>query len=161
MFDLRAALLAAGADEKSTTRFVAKVRIAGEDDCWPWLAASWEHGHGAFWDSIEKRQVAAYRWLYVKLIGVFPPEFDIDHLCRNPSCVNPKHLEAVPHQTNIQRGVFSKTFDSHCKNGHEWNEENTRWYMSPLNGRPYKQCSTCCRERQRARRLSKSLAKTS
>jgi hypothetical protein len=28
----------------------------------------------------------------------------IDHLCENKLCINPKHLEAVTQQVNIQRG---------------------------------------------------------
>lgn len=33
---------------------------------------------------------------------------DIDHLCRNRSCVNPEHLEPVTRGENIRRGLLAK-----------------------------------------------------
>jgi len=33
---------------------------------------------------------------------------EIDHLCGNPACVNPDHLEAVSHAENVRRGRATK-----------------------------------------------------
>ncbi len=33
---------------------------------------------------------------------------DVDHLCRNRACVNPKHLELVSHKENLRRGAMTK-----------------------------------------------------
>ncbi|PWG73550.1 hypothetical protein DF186_22500 [Enterococcus hirae] len=30
--------------------------------------------------------------------------YDLDHLCRNRICCNPRHLEAVPRKINTLRG---------------------------------------------------------
>lgn len=48
---------------------------------------------------------------------------DLDHLCRERSCVFPDHLELVPHQINIARGEHG-VLRTHCKNGHELTKEN-------------------------------------
>lgn len=38
------------------------------------------------------------------LRGPIPDGLQLDHLCRNPSCVNPAHLEIVTGAENIRRG---------------------------------------------------------
>lgn len=63
----------------------------------------------------------------------------IDHLCRVHTCVNPKHLEQVTHLENVQRGHRGNV--THCKNGHEFTEENTK--ISFRNGRTVRVCRTC------------------
>ena len=49
-----------------------------------------------------------YRVVYEALIGEFPEELKLDHLCRNPKCINPWHLEPVTSQVNTQRGKVAK-----------------------------------------------------
>jgi hypothetical protein len=57
---------------------------------------------------------------------------EIDHLCRNPSCSNPNHLEAVTRRENILRGAGPTALKArnaaitHCPKGHEYSTENTR-----------------------------------
>lgn len=81
-------------------RFWAKVdKTPG---CWLWLGTKDEWGYGRFWDGT--RPGLAHRFSYTLAGGVIPPKYVIDHLCRTASCVNPKHLDAVPHRENISRG---------------------------------------------------------
>ena len=35
--------------------------------------------------------------------GRVPVGLELDHLCRNPACFNPAHLEAVTHKQNMER----------------------------------------------------------
>lgn len=51
-----------------------------------------------------------------------PSGVEIDHTCNNRLCINPMHLQAVSHEENMRLGRERRT---HCKAGHEWNEENT------------------------------------
>jgi hypothetical protein len=58
---------------------------------------------------------------------VIPPDFDIDHLCRNRRCVNPEHLEAVTHRENMVRGdtfAARNAAKTHCSKGHPLSGEN-------------------------------------
>lgn len=73
----------------------------------------------------------------------------IDHLCRNPRCVNPQHLEQVTYRENNIRSNnqcainFRKNF---CPKGHEYDEKNTK----RRNGWRY--CKPCDALRQKEKR---------
>src|SRR3990167_6510962 len=71
------------------------------DDCWEWQGAQNGAGYGQAWDGSRNR--AAHRVMYEQLVGPVPIGFELDHLCRNKACCNPKHLEVVTHQENILR----------------------------------------------------------
>lgn len=82
-------------------RFWPKVdRSGGPDACWPWLGRRDKLGYGGIHlGGYGKAHRIAYRSVH----GEIPPGLEIDHLCRNPSCVNPAHLEAVTHRENLRR----------------------------------------------------------
>lgn len=94
-----------------------------------------------------------HRLVYVWLVGEIPDRFDIDHLCKTRNCVNPAHLEAVSRRENLLRGdttVAVNAAKTHCKRGHEFNEENTVWRVVR-----HRECRQCRRDRvnERARRV--------
>ena len=82
-------------------RFWVKVEFT--DSCWWWLASANQAGYGSFW--LSGRLVRAHRWAYTYFNGPIPPDRELDHLCRNPPCVNPAHLEVVTHRENGLRGL--------------------------------------------------------
>lgn len=73
--------------------------------CWNWLKGvdPKGYGKGAFPD---QNTQWAHRAYWIAANGRMPTgrHIVIDHLCRNPRCVNPKHLEAVEQATNVHRG---------------------------------------------------------
>lgn len=67
---------------------------------------------------------------------------DLDHKCRDRSCVAPAHLEPVSHVENLRRGErFTKT---HCVRGHEYTDATV--YCRPdRDGRSGRGCRVCRR----------------
>lgn len=127
-------------------RFWAKVQRGHSEECWLWIGWKTAAGYGGFhWQG---RDQYAHRVAYALSIGPIPDGLVLDHLCRTPACVNPRHLEPVRTRTNVIRGVgptarFSAR--STCSRGHEYTGENTRWY------RGYRMCLACNRENMRKR----------
>lgn len=70
--------------------------------CWNWARKIHTAGYGMIGNRY------AHRIFHQRFKGPIPDGFDIDHLCRNHRCVNPDHLEAVPHQINNCRGLRAK-----------------------------------------------------
>lgn len=76
------------------------------DGCWEWLRAKAGGGYGRV--CINGRLLQAHRVVYEQFVGPIPAGLHLDHLCRNPGCVNPAHLEPVTCVENIRRGVWPK-----------------------------------------------------
>jgi hypothetical protein len=93
-------------------RFMTKVKIPGPlDGCWHWTAAKTYSGYGMFGGGYAGKVTTAHRWIYDRVVGPIPAGMVIDHLCRNKSCVNPDHLEAVTQSINLRRGHADRRFD--------------------------------------------------
>lgn len=103
--------------------FWPKVERRGPDECWPWLAskAAVERFGGYGQMKKHRKILLAHRVAYELLRGPIPSGLTIDHLCRNRSCVNPAHLEAVPIRENVLRGsgpTARNARKTHAKCGH-------------------------------------------
>src|SRR5262245_208989 len=74
------------------------------DGCWGWRAYKDHDGYGTFRVSgIGK--IKAHRLAWELVHGPIPQGLEPDHLCRNPSCPNPLHLELVTPRENALRGM--------------------------------------------------------
>lgn len=83
-----------------------KYLICEETGCWEWQRSKNPKGYGNL--TIDGERWPAHRWYYTQHVGPIPEGMQLDHLCRNPSCVNPDHLEPVTHAQNLHRGNSSK-----------------------------------------------------
>lgn len=128
-----------------TERFWSNVEIKGEDECWEWKGYKNKKGYGYISSKWQGPPLEVYRLSYMLCVGD-PGNLYIDHLCRNRSCVNPKHLEAVSNKENILRGNAMggiNTRKTHCKNGHLLPEPTLLW------GKIQRRCKTCQKERDK------------
>lgn len=94
---------------------------------WQRSKSKWGYGHVRY----NGKWMPAHRVSYEMAKGPIPDGLTIDHLCRNPACVKPEHLEAVTIKENTMRGTSpsaKNAVKTHCKNNHEFNEENTYFH---------------------------------
>ncbi len=82
---------------KDRERFWAKVRKAGESDCWPWTGSLNRLGYGRF--KLHGKTFYAHRVSFALRWGD-SPQLLICHRCDNPACVNPEHLYDQSHREN-------------------------------------------------------------
>lgn len=120
--------------------------------CWVWQGALSKAGYGQILlftsrKSLGKKLIIyAHRAAYEMLKGAIPDEGELDHVCRNPPCVNPDHLEAVSHRENDVRGngpAGTNSRKTHCKHGHLLSGDNLSPARLKLGQR---RCLTCERE---------------
>jgi hypothetical protein len=132
--------------EEREAAFWAKVEKGPE--CWIWTASKNGGGYGLC--AVEGRRIMlAHRRAYEQKYGSIPKGMVTDHLCRNPACVNPDHLEIVTDRVNILRGnglSAQRAKQTHCKHGHPLTPDNI--YKVRTNER---KCKECGRARDKAR----------
>lgn len=113
------------------------------DGCWHWKAGRFPAGYGQ-WTLRKDYTKLAHRISYGALVGDLVDGLTIDHVCHNENlvacrasgrpclhrlCVNPAHLEQKSLGDNTLQGGAASALHArktHCKNGHEFSESNTR-----------------------------------
>lgn len=107
------------------------------ETCWLWTGYVSPENRGVI--NFKEGKKFAYRLGYELLVGPIPEGLTLDHLCVNPQCVNPDHLEPVTGGENSLRGsgpAANNKRKTHCHKGHPFAGDNL--YTKP-NGR------RCCR----------------
>lgn len=91
--------------------------------CWIWTGATNSKGYGYLRTGGRGMpMIPVHRATYELVRGPISEDFHIDHLCRNPRCCNPDHLEPVTRQENRLR---ARKAVPHCPSGHYYTQENT------------------------------------
>lgn len=113
-------------------------------NCWLWTGTVSGAGYGYF------SQKRVHRMAWEMLRGPIPDGLVIDHICRVRLCLNPDHLRVITQIENCLAGVSPMAINAratHCVNGHEFTEENTK--RSVEKGRERRACRECHRQRNR------------
>lgn len=119
-------------------------------DCWVWTGAKNSRGYGVA--VVAGQRGLVHRYVYTAMVGPIPDGLHLDHLCRNPICCRPDHLEPVTARENVRRG--NATNKTHCKNGtHLWVPENITIRRSG-----HKVCRLCANAQQRAWQIRRRVA---
>lgn len=113
-------------DAKVLERFWTKVDKSGE--CWTWMAQRGHYGHGIF--KLDGKSVLAHRVSHELSIGPIPQGLVIDHICHNPSCVNPAHLRAVSQKQNMENRLGAHKNSKSGVRGVYWNKRSGKWEIS-------------------------------
>ena len=126
-------------------RFWDKVEVNQITNCWNFTSML-RNGYGRF--KINNKILSAHRFAYEINKGKIPEGLKLDHLCRNPSCVNPDHLEIVTQKENVLRGIAPSALavrNNKCIRGHDLTGMNL--YVSKTNNERI--CKECCKIRRR------------
>ncbi len=115
-------------------RFLDK-SITMPNGCWLWTASM--SGHYGYFRG-DKTQ-GAHKWSYEYFIGAVPDGHVCHHTCGNRWCVNPYHIKAVD---KIEHAKMHNAKRTHCPQGHEYTETNTRIYIRS-DGYEVRKCRKC------------------
>ena len=83
--------------------FWAKVKKAGENECWEWQAALKPNGYGKTGNF--GKAMYAHRVAYELTVGPIPIGMEAAHKCHNRKCVNPNHIIPMTHKDNVRHSA--------------------------------------------------------
>lgn len=101
-------------DAGGVLRFMRKISLDhesgnGRGPCWIWNGYVDRKGYGQFrWN---RKTWWAHRIAYVIFNGSIPHGEEVNHLCANPSCVNPDHLNLMSKRDNVVDGNRRRSLD--------------------------------------------------
>ena len=97
-----------------------------ENGCHLWLKAKTSAGYGQ--KRFNKKLIYVHRQIFQDHHKKNIADLVIRHKCDNPSCINVDHLEYGTQKDNMldckTRNRNKAWLKTHCKNGHEINEQN-------------------------------------
>lgn len=123
--------------------------------CWVWTGAQNPRGYGGFYPGPDagSKTISAHRWFWVHERGAVPDWYELDHICRNTSCVRLEHLRVVTRSENLAarpKSVYPNFTKERCVRGHEYD-----YRVTSGDRVGHRICRACAKERQRRYRERK------
>lgn len=106
------------------TRVRMRVIQRGDHECWGWSGNTDRLGYSKITNN--SGTTYAHRIVFEIVNGPIPPGYEIDHICRNRSCVNPKHLRLATHSENL-RNTSTKSNTKSGLKGVSWHKAQRKW----------------------------------
>lgn len=75
-----------------------KIPIVG---CWLWKKSQTSFGHGMATRKDTGCTGLAHRESYKEFVGTIPDNMQVNHICNNPTCINPSHLYLGTQKQNM------------------------------------------------------------
>ena len=106
-------------------------RVKQEQGCLIWTGPVNHAGYGLVWDGVKKTPVIVHRTVWRCLGNKITDGLELDHLCRNRTCINIFHLEEVTHAENMKRGINHHRMKKTCPRGHLYDMKlkSGRWCL--------------------------------
>jgi hypothetical protein len=104
-------------------------KVNKTDTCWEWTASKNSNGYGKFvvFTDGKHRSMLAHRVTYQMLVGEIPEGASIDHICHNPSCVNPDHLRPASAKQNLENRRSANSNSVSGVRGVSWSKRSRKW----------------------------------
>lgn len=132
-------------------------KVSKTDRCWVWRGFLSEGGYGYFSFRAKSYLVHRFSWELANGVAV-PSGQQVCHVCDNPKCVRPDHLQLGTARDNqadrrrkettrlrdADKAYFRRVKDDECWRGHPLDEKNTY-----VDRKGTKICRTCKRLNQR------------
>lgn len=124
-------------------RFMDKVDVRGEDDCWEWKASCQPTGYGQF--GLRNTMLYAHRVSF-ELHNNRPVAkgMCVLHSCDNRKCVNPNHLSEGTEKENIRQAIERK----------RWNQIGENHYGSKLSRKDCEEIYSLLMQGSQGRKLA-------
>lgn len=102
-------------------RFLSNLTLGHPGGCWGWSGCTTGGPAKMAQLRINGVNYLAHRLAYEHYVDHIPPRMVLDHLCKNPWCVNPHHQEPVTQRENNLRSSNMASRNhrkTECLNGH-------------------------------------------
>jgi hypothetical protein len=97
--------------------------IVSDSGCWEWQGYA-QQGYGRL--RVNGPKTLAHRFSFEVFVRPIPEGLTLDHLCRNPPCVNPSHLVPRTSVVNVLLGeslIAKRAASEYCRLGHSFQYE--------------------------------------
>jgi len=100
-------------------------KVSKTDNCREWTAAKSVDGYANFW--YRNSWLRAHRVSYEWARGPIPAGMQVDHMCRNPGCVNPEHMRLATNALNSQNRSGAYSNGTSGSRGVSWSKSSRKW----------------------------------
>lgn len=95
------------------TRLLRNSVLDPESQCWLWVGKRDRAGYGKLTVREPGKPSPVNMYAHRMAVLVFQGKqlragLHVDHICRNPACINPEHLRLVKAETNLGRRRFPR-----------------------------------------------------